>query len=671
MFKKLLNLSKRLLTIGLSLISMAVLSPNALGHNGAVAFATPVTSIEVDGELGDWPPNIKVHPIEKAEFGDQPDGDKDLAGQFRVGYDVKRAMLYVAVEVTDSSVVRDDDAGHDWSAQDGCAIYIDRQQIKNGLQATQYFRFGPELRIHGSVDEQDASRAAKVHVAEGDGKRVYEWQVPLHGAIGPGVTLGFDVDITDRDDDDSFTWMAWGSGTQKVHYLGRLGHLHLVAEDDPMELVRVTGSVRLKTPKEGEESVVPPVSIQSTTMPSLWTLVGCDESGEYSTELPVGTYRVSPVDSSGLRVDETTTIECKLVAGRDTKADVLVVPNLESPNLIGDTTVLGQKKFDSHKIDRFVAAYQDYHHVPGVSLAIITDGEVRYCKKYGVKNAISKEPMQDNTVFEACSLTKPVFAYAVNRLAEKGVLDFATPLYKYKPVVAGYEDVVNDDRFKLITAQHVLAHRTGFPNWRSEKLTIDFEPGQGYGYSGEGFELLGAIVSHLTGKDLVDVIDEEVFAPLGIENAHLVWNDVLAERTARGHILGASPIPKTRNYQPGMAHSLHIDAENYAKLLIAILKRKGLSKSTYDNMLNQQFEVADPENPHEYPYCLGMVVEDTPQGKKYSHTGVNTGWRCRFGLFDDLELGYVVFTNSDRGDQFAEDLEQFLVTGPQATNGKK
>ena len=149
----------------------------------------------------------------------------------------------------------------------------------------------------------------------------------------------------------------------------------------------------------------------------------------------------------------------------------------------------------------------------------------------------------------------------------------------------------------------------------------------------------------------------------GIENAHLVWNEVLAKHTATGHSFELSPVTKSKTDWPGMAYSLHIDAKNYAKLLIAILQREGLKRETYETMLSQQFEIADPNNAYEYPYGLGIIVEKTRFGKKYWHTGVNPGWRCRFGLYDELKSGYVVFTNSDSGDKFGEDLEQFLVTG--------
>jgi CubicO group peptidase (beta-lactamase class C family) len=110
------------------------------------------------------------------------------------------------------------------------------------------------------------------------------------------------------------------------------------------------------------------------------------------------------------------------------------------------------------------------------------------------------EKVNDLTLYEAASITKPVFAFAVQRLAERGVIDLDKPLYLYLP----YEDIAYDDRYKLMTARHVLTHRTGFPNWRSMnedgKLNLKFTPGTGYGYSGEGFEYLKMVIEKITGK---------------------------------------------------------------------------------------------------------------------------------------------------------------------------
>ena len=100
--------------------------------------------------------------------------------------------------------------------------------------------------------------------------------------------------------------------------------------------------------------------------------------------------------------------------------------------------------------------------IPGLSIAVIRDSKVMWTRGFGVTNSETKARVNDNTVFEAASLTKPVFAYAVLKLIDNGKLDLDTPLVKYLP---GRYDVGDDPRLDQITARHVLSHTTGFPNW--------------------------------------------------------------------------------------------------------------------------------------------------------------------------------------------------------------
>lgn len=69
--------------------------------------------------------------------------------------------------------------------------------------------------------------------------------------------------------------------------------------------------------------------------------------------------------------------------------------------------------------------------VPGLSIAIVNDGKVAWRRGFGVKDIRSKQRVGTQTVFEAASTSKPVFAYAVMKLCERGVMDLDTPLTKY------------------------------------------------------------------------------------------------------------------------------------------------------------------------------------------------------------------------------------------------
>src|SRR5690349_10781262 len=129
------------------------------------------------------------------------------------------------------------------------------------------------------------------------------------------------------------------------------------------------------------------------------------------------------------------------------------------------------------KLEKDIPQLLEKSDVPGLGIALIRNGELVWTGAFGTANADTKKPVTSTTVFEAASLSKPVFAYAVLKLVDEGKLDLDTPLNKY---LGNNYDVVNDDRINLITARHVLSHTSGFPNWRdndgTKALLIHFNP---------------------------------------------------------------------------------------------------------------------------------------------------------------------------------------------------
>ncbi|MEM6629590.1 MAG: serine hydrolase domain-containing protein, partial [Bacteroidota bacterium] len=167
------------------------------------------------------------------------------------------------------------------------------------------------------------------------------------------------------------------------------------------------------------------------------------------------------------------------------------------------------------KIDTFFIDLIETHGIPGISVAIIDDGSVIYNAAYGVKANDTNKPVDTQTIFSAASLSKQVFTYAVMKLVESGSIDLDRPLYQYLE----FEDLMHDERHSKITARMVLSHSSGLPNWRNGKLELQFDPGEEYQYSGEGFVYLGKVVEHLQQKEINQVINELVFIPLGMSNS--------------------------------------------------------------------------------------------------------------------------------------------------------
>lgn len=113
--------------------------------------------------------------------------------------------------------------------------------------------------------------------------------------------------------------------------------------------------------------------------------------------------------------------------------------------------------------------------IPGLSLALIRGGKTYWTHAFGVRDRNTGLPVTEDTIFEAASLSKPVFVYGVWKLVDQAKLDLDAPLSRYMPQLY----VEGDTRIGKITARIVLSHRTGLPNWRgAQRLKIYFTPGQ-------------------------------------------------------------------------------------------------------------------------------------------------------------------------------------------------
>ncbi len=213
-----------------ALVSLCAYGAPARALPGKVALAYPVEGIVLDGDLGEWPAEMIRYPILYKEDGAPLSGADDFRGEFLIGYSEVENALYIAVDISDDSVVRQPlPDGQEWNRQDGCELYFFGH--KPGEQApTQYRLWGDSLGVYGPGSTDEAQ--VQVQWRE-DGYR-YEWRVDFERASGgrihlqPGLQLGFDLSSWDRDARGSASWMAWSPGAGKYNRADRLGSLVLV-----------------------------------------------------------------------------------------------------------------------------------------------------------------------------------------------------------------------------------------------------------------------------------------------------------------------------------------------------------------------------------------------------------------------------------------------------------
>lgn len=305
-----------------------------------------------------------------------------------------------------------------------------------------------------------------------------------------------------------------------------------------------------------------------------------------------------------------------------------------------------------------IPVLMDSSGVPGMAVVITADTGLVWSRGFGVRNVESGEPVTENTVFEAASLSKPVFAYAVLQLVDQGVLDLDTPISDYFE----YEDVAHDERHRLITPRMVLTHTPGFPNWRPRggQLTIDREPGTEFSYSGEGFVYLQLAVMQLMGESLEELARRLVFDPLGMRSSSYLWQERFENVVAFPHGPEGEVLTKNKP-RPGRgnaAASLHTTAPDYARFMTAVMNGTGLRDSTAAAMLTPQIEI-EPG----LAWGLGIGLQDTEDGRAFWHWGDNTGYKAYTIAFPEDGVGVVWFTNSENGHALLEGMLDATVGG--------
>lgn len=663
------------------LISGILFQVQLLAHNGSIAYAYPLGKIAIDGDFSDWPKDAVRYKIAMNLSDTKPKNDADFSGFFQLGYNEGNQSLYVAFTITDDEFMEDTSANVRWNTQDGLELSIDARHLMTGSGVAS-FMYSQKLRnINNPFYDPFASKATwdmmEVAMVRKGSTRYYEWRIKLGNELAVGKSVGFDFHVFDRDPDGSFSWSAWGQGASKYVNPNSLGDILFLPADTKLSTI----SGKLRWDKTATTRLPGLVRLANQDKPGLWVTALVDSMGNYTASVPAGKYGLSLAetyyhpDKQLYEAKQASSVTVVAKAGQQTTARDFVLSYTPMPDMIPDKGVLlaDFTPASAEQTDRFIETYRQYYGIPGVSLALIKDGKVVYHKTYGVTNTMTGQKVTDSTLFEAASITKPVFALAVEKLAERGVIDLDKPLYLYLP----YKDIEYDERYKLITARHVLTHRTGFPNWRwmndNGKLDLKFTPGTSFGYSGEGFEYLKMVVEKITGKKVEQVLEEEVIQPVGLYHTFFSKNDSLQRVVAYGHI---DKLPNNNDLpeSPGMAYSMHTEATIFTRFMLYLMEQKGLNAATYDTIFSKHSDYPfDDSNRPKVPTYMGMSLEirETSYGKTFGHGGNNGDFKCLFEVYKDMKMGYAVFTNSNTSDELLQNMRKFLVEGKEEGIVKK
>lgn len=647
-----------------------------------IAYAYPAKDITIDGSFNDWPEAVNWYRMSHY-FENDERSNEDFSASFATAYNEKEHVVYVAVCVLDDEFVGENGKNH--TTQDHMLLYIDAAHDIRGGTPVYYVATDKVLEVHHKPGNFDTrNHFIKLENALVSRKRLknttqYEWKITLGDYVKANALLGLDFMLIDQDKENgNQTILMWKEGFGKSYGSQKLGNLMLL--NDSAEMGKLEGKLEMEAMDVTDR--VNSIDIVSKQNPDIWLKTKVDTTGYFQAFLAFGEYELrpnrhftSPVYSSGFRQNtrrlEYANIKPFMISGEKTmltepvQLKVLPRPSVKKP--AGEALPI--EYVSQQEIDDFIKTWKDYFEIPAVSVVIIRNNKVFYDETMGIKSNITKEQVNNHTLFEAASITKSVFGIMVLRLAEKGVIDLDKPLYQYLT----FPNIEKDERSNLLTARIILGHQSGLPNWawggpgtweNGGEIQLNFEPGTEFGYSGEAFNYLGRVIEHITGKNLQTIYEEEIEKPFGVKNSFFHYTDVQESRFAIGH-MQQYPQIKEKERISSPASSLSTNAHLFSGFVLNMMNEKGLSKRSFDliytphTLLKPEQKIYDPDIQQYVSH--GFFVQTTPEGKLIAHGGNNGDYDSKFAYNPEKKFAYIVFTNSNLGDEFIRAFEEFLL----------
>lgn len=295
----------------------------------------------------------------------------------------------------------------------------------------------------------------------------------------------------------------------------------------------------------------------------------------------------------------------------------------------------------------------EQNNVPGVSIALIEGGKLVWRRGFGIKNLITRVPVDVDTVFECASLAKTLFAYAVLKFFKKEKLSIDEPLVNYYPYpYTEWGFSPENPNIKSVTLRHILSHTSGFSNWdHFEGIhagKLKFVPGEEFSYSGEGYIYLQRVLEFLSGYSLDQYMKKNIFIPFDMPNSSYIWLDKFSKNISHGH--GMRNIGLDSNWSQGFsAYSLFSTPSDMANFLIEIITADKddefrLDKDDITKLLTPQINITS--------FCswgLGWGIEHTSYGDYFWQWGDTGDFQCFLLGSVKQRWALVIMTNSENG----------------------
>ena len=319
------------------------------------------------------------------------------------------------------------------------------------------------------------------------------------------------------------------------------------------------------------------------------------------------------------------------------------------------------------------------YNVVNLSVAIIKDGEIRWAKGYGSADGGSRM-VDNNTLFQAASISKPVAAAGIHKLVQQGQLDLDTDVNEYLTSwKLPYSKFTENEK---VTLRRLMTHTAGttvhgFPGYSADDdfpsdidvlngdgntapVLVDTLPGSINRYSGGGYTIMERVIEDVTGKEFSDYMSEEILTPFGMNYSTYV--QPLPEEKVDGAsfaFAGNGRVYKGNyhSYPEQAAAGLWTTPSDLAHFLIGIQEAyNGQSAKVLNKAMAEVFLTRDPLG-----HGHGPGVSKDEENLGFGHGGKNAGFTCN--MFASAKNGYgmVIMSGSDSARPVIDALQRSIA----------
>lgn len=347
--------------------------------------------------------------------------------------------------------------------------------------------------------------------------------------------------------------------------------------------------------------------------------------------------------------------------------------------------------------------------LPGIAIAVIESCRVGATRCYGLANMARNEPVNETHLFRLASISKPVTAWGVMTLVERGLVDLDAPVDEYLRRWHLPSEGIDP---RGITARGLMSHTAGLaagggtgvnPRYPLPSLvgtlsgdetpplddnqlayyehvgleleevlrplTIVRQAGECYEYSNSGYALLQLMIEDVSGQTFCDYMKQHVLEPLGLRSSGFE-HPVQTEAFATPYDDDGNELP-IYHLVAKSAGGMNATIGDLAAFTCAEMRGaegepagRGVLTEASVTLMHTPIMYAESEMGFDFHTGLGHLVTEFAGQMNVHHTGGFAGWRSVMSFNPATGDGFVALINSSGGNplwmQLISDWSEFL-----------